>query len=69
MAQWWWAACKSCDTELAIRPSDSTPEKLDLGGMGSVKNPRICPACNAANYFGYADLHEAPRKDDPYSPD
>jgi len=67
MTKWWYANCKSCHKELAIRPSESTPEKLDLGGMGAVKNPVTCEECGTENRFAYGDVHEALRKDDPTS--
>ena len=69
MADWWTAKCKKCGVDLAIRPSESTPEKLDLGGMGSVKNPVRCSHCKFENRFGYGDLRLAARKADPILPE
>jgi hypothetical protein len=68
MTRWWWADCKSCGHELRVRPSMSTSEKLDLGGLGpNIKNPVVCFYCGSKNRFGYGDLYEAVSKDSPRS--
>lgn len=69
MTDWWTAKCKKCKSDLAIRPSVEAPDRIDLGGMGSVANPVKCSVCGAQNYFTYDDLILASRKDDPTLPE
>jgi hypothetical protein len=63
MADWWTAKCKKCKADLAIRPSNATLDKLDLGGMGDVDNPVECSICKFKNQFAFGDLRLAPRKE------
>jgi hypothetical protein len=69
MSDWWTAKCKKCGADLAIRPSEAGPDRIDLGGMGSVANPVKCSVCDFKNQFDYGDLQLAARKDDPTLPE
>jgi hypothetical protein len=69
MPDWWTAKCKRCYADLAIRPSESTPDKLDMGDLGKASNPVKCSACEFKNHFDYDDLRLAARKDDPILPE
>ena len=69
MADWWTAKCKKCGANLAIRPSDAALDKLDIGGMGSVRNPVKCSVCEFENHLGYDDLRLAARKGNPTLPE
>jgi hypothetical protein len=65
MPDWWTAKCKKCDSDLAIRQSEAGPNRIDVGGLGSVTNPVECSVCKFKNDFAYDDLRLVPRKDNP----
>lgn len=69
MSDWWTAKCKKCRSDLAIRPSEAGPDRIDLGGLGSVSNPIQCSVCGSKSHYSYDDLRIVSRKEPPTRPE